>query len=73
MHQPTKTTKLQEYEEFRDYLYVLGSEVMSDEELRNLYQHDVVITYQDRRVTIPFDAVVYNSLVQLIETQIKEY
>ena len=63
----------QSYEQFRDYLYLIGSEVITEEELERLYNTFVTITCDGHTVSIPFDAVIYNKLVDLIETMIKEY
>ena len=65
--------ELQAYKDFRDYLYMLGSESMSEQDLNELYGTKVTIKHRDKSLNIPFDAVLYNQLTTLIETLIKEY
>ena len=62
-----------DYKDFRDYLYQIGSETTTEEELDELYNKNVTIAFNNHTVKIPFDAVIYNKLVDLIETMIKEY
>lgn len=64
---------LQSYEDFRDRLYLIGSESISEEQLSLLYNSFVHITCAGKTVSIPFDATIYNILVSLIETMIKEF
>lgn len=65
--------ELQSYMNFRDYLYMLGSESMSEQDLNELYGTKVTIKHRDKSLNIPFDATLYNKLTDLIETLIKEY
>jgi hypothetical protein len=65
--------ELQAYKDFRDYLYMLGSESMSEQDLNELYGTKVTIKHRDKSLDIPFDATLYNKLTDLIETIIKEY
>lgn len=65
--------ELQSYKDFLDYLYMLGSESMSEQDLEELYSTKVTIKHRDKSLNIPFDAALYNKLTDLIETMIKEY
>ena len=65
--------RLMEYEDFLEYLNVIGSESTSQEELDELYEEQVTIEFNHHRVDIPFDAVIYHELLNLMNTIIKEY
>ena len=56
-----------------DYLYQIGSETTTEKELEELYKEKVTIDFNHHKIDIPFDAVIYNKLVDLIETMIEEY
>lgn len=64
---------LQSYKDFRDRLYLIGSESITEEQLDLLYNTFVHISCAGKTVSIPFDATIYNILVYLIETMIKEF
>jgi hypothetical protein len=70
---PNSLTTLEDYQDFLDYLYLIGSESTTEEELNRLYNEKVHIEFDGHTLHIPFDAVIYNSLVSLVETIIKEY
>ena len=70
---PTSETKLTEYKDFLEYLNIIGSESTTQEELDELYEEYVDIEFNHHKVSIPFDAVIYNELLNLITTMIKEY
>ena len=72
-HLPISNHLLRAYETFRDHLYLLGSESITEEQLDQLYNTFVHITCAGKTVSIPFDATIYNILVYLIETMIKEF
>ena len=59
--------------EFLDYVYMLGSESITEEQLDALYDTHITISHQGHTLNIPFDAVAYNCLTDFIETLIKEY
>ena len=59
--------------EFLDYLYMLGSESITYEQLEALYDSHIVISHQDHTITIPFSPVSYTCLTNFIETLTKEY
>ena len=66
-------TKLTEYKDFLEYLNIIGSESTTQEELDELYEEYVDIEFNHHKVSIPFDAVIYNELLNLITNIIKEY
>lgn len=66
-------TKLTGYKDFLEYLNIIGSESTTQEELDELYEKCVDIEFNHHKVSIPFDAVIYNELLNLITTIIKEY
>lgn len=70
---PISETKLTEYKDFLEYLNIIGSESTTQEELDELYKEYVDIEFNHHKVSIPFDAVIYNELLNLITTIIKEY
>lgn len=70
---PISETKLTEYKDFLEYLNIIGSESTTQEELDELYEEYVDIEFNHHKVSIPFDAVIYNELLNLITTIIKEY
>ena len=63
---------LHQYLDFSDYLDYIGSESCPREELEALYDETIDISLNGHRIYIPFSAEVYNSLVSLVETAIKE-
>jgi hypothetical protein len=65
--------RFKSYKDFQDHLYTIGSETTTEEELDRLYGTNVTITFDNRTIDIPFDAVIYNELVDLMETIIKEF
>jgi hypothetical protein len=65
--------KLTSYRALREYLLLIGSESTTETELQDLYNSFVNIEFNGYSVSIPFDATIYNSLLTLIETQIKEF
>ena len=71
---PDEHPKLTSYKALQSYLYLIGSETITEAELQHLYDNSFVnIEINGYSVSIPFDAVIYNSLLNLIETQIKEF
>lgn len=70
-NQPNKQTA--ELTDFLEYLNIIGSETTTEEELEELYEEYVDIEFNHHKVSIPFDAVIYNELLNLITTMIKEY
>lgn len=73
VNQPNSDTKLTEYKNFLEYLNIIGSESTTQEELDELYEKCVEIEFNNHKVSIPFDAVIYNELLHLITTMTKEY
>lgn len=61
------------WKDFLAYLYQIGSETTTEEELAKLYDETVTIAFNYHVINIPFDATIYNKLVDLVETIIKEY
>lgn len=61
------------WKDFLEYLRQIGSETTTEEELKELYNENVTIEFNYHTITVPFDAVIYNKLVDLVETIIKEY
>ena len=57
-----------ELTDFLTYLYAVGSESTTEEELQNFYKENIDIEFNHHKISIPFDAVSYNALVKLIET-----
>ena len=71
---PDEHPKLTSYKALHSYLLLIGSETTTEEELLHLYNSTFVhIDINGYSVSIPFDATIYNSLLNLIETQIKEF
>lgn len=66
-------TTLHGYKAFRDYLYMIGSESTTEEELETYYDECFTITLKDHVVEIPFDATAYNNILTAIENIIKEF
>ena len=62
----------QSYTDFLKYLDIIGSETTTEEELEELYNENVEIEFNHHKVSIPFDAVIYNALLNLITNIIKE-
>ena len=71
-NRPNSETKLTEYKDFLEYLNIIGSESTTQEELEELYKENVEIEFNHHKVSIPFDAVIYNELLNLITNIIKE-
>ena len=69
-NQPNRPT--QDYTDFLKYLNIIGSETTTREELEELYNENVEIEFNHHKVSIPFDAVIYNELLNLITNIIKE-
>ena len=63
---------LESHKNFLDYLYIIGSESTSEEELDRLYNEEVYIEFDHHIITLPFDAVLYNALLSLMENIVKE-
>lgn len=61
------------WKDFLAYLYQIGSETTTEEELAKLYDEKVTIAFNHHVINVPFDATIYNKLVDLVETIIKEY
>ena len=59
--------------DFRDFLYSIGSESTTEEELNRLYDTFVSIIVDGRKIDIGFDATIYNCILETIEKVIKEY
>ncbi len=66
-------TTLESYKSFLDYLHSLCSETVTEDELQALYDQPITVSYDTHSVQLPFNAITYNFLVDLIETIIKEY
>ena len=64
---------LESYKDFRDYLYQIGSETTTEEELQSLYEKTINISLNGHKVKLAFDAENYNNLVHLVEQAIKEF
>lgn len=64
---------LKSYQDFLQYLYQIGSETTTEEELQSLYEQTIDISLDGHKVKIAFDAVNYNNLVHLVEQAIKEF
>ena len=58
---------------FRDHLLLIGSESITDEDLAELYEKDVVLVFNKHTIVLPFNAVIYNDLLTLVENAIKEF
>jgi hypothetical protein len=75
-NQPNKPNRLNrqtaELTDFLEYLNIIGSETTTEEELEELYKENVEIEFNHHKVSIPFDAVIYNELLNLITNIIKE-
>ena len=72
-NQPNKPNKqTAELTDFLEYLNIIGSETTTEEELEKLYKENVEIEFNHHKVSIPFDAVIYNELLNLITNIIKE-
>ena len=69
-NQPNKQTA--ELTDFLEYLNIIGSGTTTEEELEELYNENVEIEFNHHKVSIPFDAVIYNELLNLITNIIKE-
>ena len=70
----TEHPRLASYRALYSYLLLLGSETTTEEELLAHYNSSFVhIDLDGYSVSIPFDATIYNSLLTLLETQIKEF
>ena len=69
-NQPNRPS--QSYTDFLEYLNIIGSETTTEEELEELYNKNVEIEFNHHKVSIPFDAVIYNELLNLITNIIKE-
>lgn len=61
------------YQEFLDYLYQLGSETTTKDELQELYQQSFVLTLNKRQVIIPFSPITYTKFVELMEELTNEH
>ena len=78
-HQPIKTIKpdlnqvLKELHDFKNFLEYIGGESCPIEELDDMYNHDIVISLRDHKVSVPFNAENYNNLLDLILIAIKEF
>ena len=72
-NRPNSETRLTEYKDFLEYLNHIGSESTTLKELDELYEKCVEIEFNHHKVHIPFDAVIYNGLLNLITNIIKEY
>jgi hypothetical protein len=71
---PDEHPKLTQYKSLLSYLRLLGSETITETELLDLYNNlTTTITIGEYTIHCPFDAVLYNSLVSLVETLIKEF
>ena len=70
LNQPNRPS--QDYTDFLKYLNIIGSETTTREELQELYNENVEIEFNHHKVSIPFDAVIYNELLNLITNIIKE-
>ena len=64
---------LKSYQDFLQYLYQIGSETTTEEELQSLYEKTINISLNGHKVKLAFDAVNYNNLVHLVEQAIKEF
>lgn len=73
LKRPISENRLTEYKDFLEYLNIIGSESTTQEELDKLYEEYVDIEFNHHKVSIPFDAVIYNELLNLITNNIKEH
>jgi hypothetical protein len=64
---------LEYYKDFLQYLYQIGSETTTEEELQLLYGKTIDISLNGHKVKIAFDAVNYNNLVHLVEQAVREF
>ena len=64
---------IDKYQEFLNYLNTIGSETTTEEELEALYDQNITITFNNHELQIPFDAISFNALHDLITELIKEY
>lgn len=72
-NQPNQSNRqTAELTDFLEYLNIIGSETTTEEELEELYKENVEIEFNHHKVSIPFDAVIYNELLNLITNIIKE-
>ena len=71
---PDEHPKLTQYKSFLSYLRLLGSETITQSELDHLYTDlQTTITIGEFTIHPAFDASLYNSLVSLVETLIREF
>ena len=68
LNQPNHRTA--ELTDFLEYLNSINT--ISTEELEKLYNENVEIEFNHHKVSISFDAVIYNELLNLITTIVKE-
>jgi hypothetical protein len=72
-NQPNKLNRqTAELTDFLEYLNIIGSKTITEEELEELYNENVEIEFNHHKVSIPFDAVIYNELLNLITNIMKE-
>ena len=72
-NQPNRLNRLsQDYTDFLEYLNIIGSETTTEEKLEELYNKNVEIEFNHHKVSIPFDAVIYNELLNLMTKIVKE-
>ena len=69
---PNNDTTLEEYEDFLDYITRVST-TTDLQKLDELYDKCVTIEFNGHKVNIPFDAVICNELINLINTMIQEY
>lgn len=62
-------TKLRE---FREFLWSFVNERTTDEEMELLYNEFITINVQDHEINIPFDAVAYNGLIDMIDELLED-
>ena len=67
------SAQLKSYQDFLQFLYQVGSETTTEEELLSLYNKTINISFNNHKIKLSFDAVNYNNLVHLVEQAIKEY
>ena len=77
-NRPTHARQFRDYKslyvfqlnELKDYLITIGSESTTEQELEELYDKYIDIEFDNRTIRIPFDAVSYDALIDLLTTLI---
>lgn len=69
---PNNDTTVEQYEDFLDYITRVST-TTDLQKLEALYDKDVTIEFNGHKVNIPFDAVICNELINLMNTILQEY